>query len=93
MTSRYEGSPYLFQDACMASIPIISTDVGGVEFFVKNGSNGYIYSTDDEASLIINKCLVNKNFMNQMPNRSKKILCNFSLENMVNQTLESYFSV
>jgi glycosyltransferase involved in cell wall biosynthesis len=93
VTSRYEGSPYLFQDACMASIPIISTDVGGVEFFVKKGINGYVYSTNDEASRMINKCLKSKNFMNQISERSVKISSRYSLENMVSQTLDLYLSI
>ena len=92
-TSRYEGSPYLFQDACMASIPILSTNVGGVEFFVKNGYNGYVYESDEEAANLINQCLSNSNFISKIPSRSINILNNFSLNNMTNQTLKVYLAI
>jgi len=92
-TSRYEGSPYLFQDACMASIPIISSNVGGVEFFVKNDYNGYVYENDEEAAYLINKCLMNSNFISKIPDRSINILKNFSLENMTGQTLKAYLAI
>ncbi len=93
VTSRYEGSPYLFQDACMASIPILSTNVGGVEFFVKNGYNGYVYESDEEAANLINQCLSNSNFISNIPIRSINILKNFSLNNMTNQTLKAYLAI
>ena len=93
VTSRYEGSPYLFQDACMASIPIISTNVGGVEFFVKHDYNGYVYENDEEAAYLINKCLMNSNFISKIPDRSINILKNFSLENMTGQTLKAYLAI
>ena len=92
-TSRYEGSPYLFQDACMASIPIISSNVGGVEFFVKNDYNGYVYENDEEAAYLMNKCLMNSNFISKIPDRSINILKNFSLENMTGQTLKAYLAI
>jgi len=92
-TSRYEGSPYLLQDACLASIPIISSDVGGVEFFVKNGFNGYVYQNDDEAAYLINQCLNNSSFISKISSRSINILKNFSLSNMTNQTLKAYLAL
>ena len=92
-TSRYEGSPYLFQDACMASVPIISSNVGGVEFFVKNDYNGYVYENDEEAAYLMNKCLMNSNFISKIPDRSINILKNFSLENMTGQTLKAYLAI
>jgi len=92
ITSRYEGSAYLFQDSCMASLPIITTNVGGVEFFVNHSRNGYIYNTNDEAKKYILKILLNRQRLQEMSNSSFKAIKRFTLKKMAISTNLCYFS-
>lgn len=45
MTSRYEAMPYTLLEALCAGLPILSTDVGGVEETVIDGENGCRFAT------------------------------------------------
>lgn len=92
VTSRYEGSPYLFQDAVKYGIPIISTDVGGVEFFVKNNINGFVFDSQEEAvSSILN--LVNDPVkLKRFSTESTKVAKYYSWSSMGNAVMKLYES-
>ena len=47
MTSRYEGTPNTLLDAIIYKLPVISTDVGDIRYFVRDGYNGYLHPVDD----------------------------------------------
>ena len=42
MTSKFEAGPMTLFEAMSMSKPIISTDVGDVKNFIKNGFNGFV---------------------------------------------------
>lgn len=46
LTSRYDAMPYVLAEAVHAGLPIVTTDVGGVEETVVHGANGWIHPTD-----------------------------------------------
>lgn len=55
VTSMYEGNPYLYQDALAYSKPIITSNVGGSNYYVENYKNGYIYNDmDDLCDFVVN---------------------------------------
>ena len=47
MTSKFEAGPMTLFEAMSMSKPIISTDVGDVKKFIKNGFNGFIFKVGD----------------------------------------------
>ncbi len=52
MPSRYEGFPYVLLEALVAGLPIIATDVGGVDELVRDGWNGVVLHGDPLTALI-----------------------------------------
>lgn len=46
LSSVYEGFPLTIIEAQARGIPVISTDVGGIGEYIKNGINGWLYSTE-----------------------------------------------
>lgn len=47
LLSNWEGFPISIIEAMRAGLPVIASDVGGVEEAVKNGVNGYLVDADD----------------------------------------------
>jgi len=92
VTSRYEGSPYLFQDAAKYGIPIVSTNVGGVEFFVKNKKSGYIFSSSAEAAKLILNLANSSDLIKNFSRESIKIAKYYSWERMGNEIIKLYKS-
>jgi len=84
ITSLYEGNPYLYQDALINSIPILTRNVGGSNYYVKNNKNGYIYNDiNDLCDYILENLSTNEElalFSRASFDTSKK----YSLNNMIN---------
>ncbi len=51
MTSRYEGFPYVLLEALTHGLPIITTDVGGVDEMVAHNWNGVVLRGEPVAAL------------------------------------------
>ena len=51
MTSKFEAGPMALFEAMSMNKPIISTDVGDVKKFVKNGFNGFLFKVGDTKTL------------------------------------------
>ncbi len=47
----YENSPLVIQEAFMAGIPVITSDIGGMAELVKNKVNGFTFKTGSKLSL------------------------------------------
>lgn len=47
LLSNWEGFPISIIEAMRAGLPVVASDVGGVEEAVKNGANGYLVDADD----------------------------------------------
>ena len=47
LTSRYEGMPLCVLEAMRAGLPVVATDVCGMNEIVKNGVTGYLYDLYD----------------------------------------------
>jgi glycosyltransferase involved in cell wall biosynthesis len=51
MTSLYEGIPNTIMEALNYSLPIVSTNVGDINYLVKDGINGYLSKPKDIEAL------------------------------------------
>ena len=51
LPSRYEGIPYVILEAMKASVPIITTDVGGINEVIKNMINGILINNGNAKEL------------------------------------------
>ena len=49
--SNIEASPTVVWEAMMMEKPVVSTDVGDVALYIKNGENGFVVPTRDAAAL------------------------------------------
>ena len=47
----YENSPFVIQEAILAGIPVIASDIGGIPELVKNGENGLLFKPNDADNL------------------------------------------
>lgn len=51
LSSRSEGRPNVVVEALASGLPVISTDLEGVQGMVKNGDTGWLVPVDDSAAL------------------------------------------
>ena len=53
LTSLFEGVPNTVMEALNFSLPVVSTDIGDVNYLVKEGVNGYLANTRDFESIAL----------------------------------------
>jgi len=68
LTSQYEGIPYVILKSMSAKVPVVSTDVGGINEIIKNGVNGILVPFGDVDNLkeSVLKILKNKSFKDKI---------------------------
>ena len=55
LTSYFEGTPMTALESMGLSVPIVSTKTDGMKVLIKDGVNGFLYDTDEEAvEMILN---------------------------------------
>lgn len=52
LTSLSEAYPYVIQEAGLAGLPVVATDVGGISDIITNTKDGFLIESDDEDSLV-----------------------------------------
>lgn len=89
--SYSEGLPYSLIEAISMGIPIVSTDVGGVNEIVINGKNGFLVNFNDTYINEISKAIheVNSNYLTYSKEARKKAF-DFSIEEMLNKYINIY---
>ena len=95
LSSNYEGISISVLEAMRSSLPIISTDVGGVSETVKDGINGLLVEKNNsqEMSDAILKLANNKNLIKSMGEASfVQFNDNFTLDKMSTSYNEVYKS-
>lgn len=92
LPSRYEGSPYVLHDAALAGLPIISTNVGGADILVRDGVNGYLVeqNTIGAMATAMRHLMEDPVRAKQMSMNSLKLMTSYSVDNMVDKTLDLY---
>lgn len=51
LTSRSEGWPRVLMEAASFGLPIVTTNVGGIPTFIRDGENGLLVPSDDDQAL------------------------------------------
>ena len=78
-----------------SGIPVVATKVGGVPEIIEDGINGYLvdYGNVNQLKTAIGKLLENSEIYNKMVLETKKNIKKFSIENMINSTINLYNEV
>ncbi|MCK5084568.1 MAG: glycosyltransferase family 4 protein, partial [Candidatus Pacebacteria bacterium] len=93
MSSLGEGFGITFLEAMAHGTPVIGGNVGGTKELIKNGENGFLVNPGDykdladKISIILDNDLIREKFIKNGSETAK----NFSVERMVEKTLEIYF--
>lgn len=94
LPSAYEGFPLTSLEAAAAGLPIISTKIGGLNEFVKEGINGFFVRRDSEEIREKIQILVqNKNLRIQMGKNARKTAKKYSWYEVGKKTLQVYEEV
>jgi glycosyltransferase involved in cell wall biosynthesis len=99
LASRCEGVPRVFVEAMNAGIPIVGSNVGGIPQLIRDGENGFIFSSEDVDALerILRKLLASPELRARLGARGREIASKELDEqrfverftNMVRRTVES----
>ena len=95
LISKYEGFPLTILEAMRASLPIIASDVGGVNESV-NPNNGFLIAKNDSAALTdaLTKLISDANLRNELGGNSRKLYeTYFTFETMLEKTLNIYYKI
>ncbi|WP_180052116.1 glycosyltransferase family 4 protein [Acinetobacter sp. YH12099] len=95
LISNYEGFPLTILEAMSASLPIISSDVGGVNESVSS-ENGYLIPKGNIDILVqsLTELIMNKNLRQQLGSNSRYLYeTKFSFNTMLHKTLDVYTQV
>jgi len=93
MTSAYEAMPYTLLEALAAGLPIISTNVGGVEETIHRGNNGYVLPVNATAELLastIRNTYLEKDSDNHFSSYSLTLSAKYTIAKMVDHTINVY---
>jgi len=92
LPSVKEGLPYTLIEARYAELPIIATRVGGIPEIIENGKTGLLIEPT-KPKILANKIIElieDKNLREKLSNDTRKNLNKFSLQKMLEKTLEHY---
>jgi len=92
LTSRYEGIPYVVIESMKAGIPVISTDVGGINEVIANNENGLLIKKEDPLDLM-NKILIIYNSEEMRIRLSQKATEDFKNYYTLDKTISEIDSV
>jgi glycosyltransferase involved in cell wall biosynthesis len=95
LPSQYEGFPYVLLEALHASLPIISTPVGGAPESVMPGVSGFIvpHGQKKEMAAAIERLVLDADLRQAMARASKERAAKFSVARMVSLTERLYLEV
>lgn len=94
MPSLTESLGVAILEAMASGIPVIGTNVGGIPEIIRNGENGTLVPVDSpkDLSLAILQLLSNKNLQEKYRDAALDTVEKFSVENMMECTLNVYKS-
>ncbi|OGL43954.1 MAG: hypothetical protein A2W05_08255 [Candidatus Schekmanbacteria bacterium RBG_16_38_10] len=94
LTSLWEGLPRVIPEAVASDIPVIATDVDGVDEVIKDGVNGYLlkpHNIDGFSEKIV-YLLKNKTVLEGFTKTGKEVLAEFDINEMVKKQEMLYLS-
>ncbi|MBL8008447.1 MAG: glycosyltransferase family 4 protein, partial [Ignavibacteria bacterium] len=95
LSSRYEGIPYVVLEAMRNSIPLVTTDAGGISEIIENMRNGIIVEKGNPAELArsVNLLLNDSNLSKKLTLNSKNDFeSGFRIEESIKR-IESVFNL
>lgn len=95
LPSAYESFGYVLFEAMAEGLPIVATKVGGTELAINEGENGFVVPVGDTSafSAALSEILADQNKRKQFGINSKANVVKFTIENMVNKTIDTYRSL
>lgn len=72
MTSLFEGTPMCALEALGLGIPIVTTKTDGMIDLIKDGYNGYLYDTNEQAAEYINQILNDNQLQKHLSQNAKE---------------------
>ncbi len=93
MTSRYEGMPIVALEAMRAGLPIIATNVCGMNEVVEQSVTGYLHAPDDEESMVcsLNALAAAPQSTETMGRMAKRVFSEHFLESLMLQRTMSVY--
>ncbi|WP_261807585.1 glycosyltransferase [Paenibacillus sp. N3.4] len=95
LSSNYEGLPISIIEAMETKLPIVASDVGGVNELVQDNENGFLINRGDVSALVdcLQKLIDNKSLREEMGKASyERYNEMFTIEKMLNKTFTLYKS-
>lgn len=85
----YENAPLVIQEAFLAGIPVITSNIGGMAELVKDGINGYTFEVGNSKSLkkVIEKIIIDPRILNSLQSSRESVV---TIENDVKSIIEIY---
>lgn len=95
LPSYYEGLPVSILEAMSYSMPIISTNIGGIPEIVKDGVNGYLIHPGNKEKLkqTIDILITNTGLQREMGKESQRMVRRFLPESVIRQLSDLYKSL
>ena len=92
LPSRYEAFPYVLLEAAARGLPIVMTETGGAHSVVRHEENGFVVpqSQIDFLAARLGQLAGDRKLMQQMSASSQAIAGEFTVDNMVDRTLQVY---
>ena len=93
ISSLFEGSPLSLVEAMFNGLPIIGTDVNGINNLITHGKNGILFEKENIKDLMgkIKELVENKDLLNRLGNAAKRsYLENYKFEYSISQIIELY---
>ncbi|MBX4206304.1 glycosyltransferase family 4 protein [Candidatus Parcubacteria bacterium] len=93
LPSRSENLPYAVLEAGFAGVPVVASRVGGIPEVIETGENGILVTPEDPRELLSSLILLasDKELRFRLgSNLKEKVLGEFSIRKMVEQTLKLY---
>lgn len=90
LSSLHEGFGIVIQEAMQVGLPIVATNNGGQTDLVKDRENGFLIRTRDYKAIAdkVEKLLKNKELIEKISNKNKKLINNFSIKKIARQYLD-----
>ena len=92
LLSNWEGFPISILEAMRAGLPVIASNVGGINESVKNGETGWLVNNDEEVINIIKNIDYAK--LIQVGKQGRiRFKDNFEVKNMIDMIIDEYYKL
>ncbi|MFA6410055.1 MAG: glycosyltransferase family 4 protein [Candidatus Buchananbacteria bacterium] len=95
LNTGYEGLSHTILEAMAASVPVVTTNIGGNPELIENEKNGLLieYNNKEELKAAILKIYNSPELGQKFVENSKKVLEKFTFEEMINRTVDVLESI